>query len=191
MTTWACRLSPAPSSSACSCSSPSPPGTPRRGHCRYAHYDEAPRNLLLARHPFYVRIGHRGGRPRGRALAGRIPAVRGDVRCADRGGSHRTPAIQVERHLRIRFAYIMTRPLGASIGDYLSQPRSEGGLGLGTVGTSALFLQRSLGSSVPYGHPERRHRDRADRDLNSHHCVEARNLVVVIPNRSRHPCRRR
>lgn len=37
-------------------------------------------------------------------------------------------------------AYILTRPLGASIGDYLSQPRAEGGLGLGTVGTSALFL---------------------------------------------------
>ncbi len=38
------------------------------------------------------------------------------------------------------FAYILTRPLGASIGDYLSQPRADGGLALGTVGTSALFL---------------------------------------------------
>jgi uncharacterized membrane-anchored protein len=37
-------------------------------------------------------------------------------------------------------AYILTRPLGASLGDYLSQPRDEGGLGLGTVGTSAIFL---------------------------------------------------
>jgi uncharacterized membrane-anchored protein len=37
-------------------------------------------------------------------------------------------------------AYILTRPLGASFGDYLSQPHDEGGLGLGTVGTSALFL---------------------------------------------------
>jgi uncharacterized membrane-anchored protein len=37
-------------------------------------------------------------------------------------------------------AYILTRPLGASIGDYLSQPREEGGLELGTVATSALFL---------------------------------------------------
>jgi uncharacterized membrane-anchored protein len=37
-------------------------------------------------------------------------------------------------------AYILTRPLGASIGDYLSQPRDEGGLGLGTVATSAIFL---------------------------------------------------
>ena len=37
-------------------------------------------------------------------------------------------------------AYILTRPLGASIGDYLSQPKADGGLGLGTTGTSALFL---------------------------------------------------
>ena len=37
-------------------------------------------------------------------------------------------------------AYILTRPLGASIGDYLSQARTDGGLGLGTTTTSALFL---------------------------------------------------
>lgn len=37
-------------------------------------------------------------------------------------------------------AYILTRPLGASIGDFLSQPQDDGGLGLGTVGTSFLFL---------------------------------------------------
>lgn len=37
-------------------------------------------------------------------------------------------------------AYILTRPLGASIGDALSQPGSAGGLALGTVYTSAIFL---------------------------------------------------
>ncbi len=37
-------------------------------------------------------------------------------------------------------AYIFTRPLGASFGDLLSQPTDYGGLGFGTVGTSALFL---------------------------------------------------
>ncbi len=42
------------------------------------------------------------------------------------------------------FAYILTRPLGASIGDYLSQPRDAGGLALGTVATSALFLATIL-----------------------------------------------
>jgi uncharacterized membrane-anchored protein len=37
-------------------------------------------------------------------------------------------------------AYILTRPLGASFGDYLSQPTEYGGLGLGTIYTSSLFL---------------------------------------------------
>ena len=37
-------------------------------------------------------------------------------------------------------AYILTRPLGASLGDLLSQSRPNGGLGLGTVQTSVLFL---------------------------------------------------
>lgn len=37
-------------------------------------------------------------------------------------------------------AYILTRPLGASLGDYLSQSHQEGGLGLGTVWTSAIFI---------------------------------------------------
>src|SRR4051794_24534206 len=45
-------------------------------------------------------------------------------------------------------AYILTRPLGASIGDYLSQPSGDGGLGLGTVITSALFLTVILGLVV-------------------------------------------
>ena len=37
-------------------------------------------------------------------------------------------------------AYILTRPLGANIGDFLASPHAEGGLGLGTLGTSVLFL---------------------------------------------------
>lgn len=37
-------------------------------------------------------------------------------------------------------AYILTRPLGASLGDLLSQPVSSGGLAFGTVDTSAIFL---------------------------------------------------
>ena len=35
--------------------------------------------------------------------------------------------------------YILTRPLGASIGDLLSQPGSHGGLGLGATTTSMIF----------------------------------------------------
>ena len=37
-------------------------------------------------------------------------------------------------------AYILTRPLGASTGDLLSQPAKNGGFGFGTIGTSMLFL---------------------------------------------------
>ncbi len=42
-------------------------------------------------------------------------------------------------------AYIITRPLGASIGDYLSQLPEDGGLGLGTTVTSVIFLTIILG----------------------------------------------
>jgi uncharacterized membrane-anchored protein len=37
-------------------------------------------------------------------------------------------------------AYILTRPLGASIGDLLTQARDDGGLGLGTIPVSLVFL---------------------------------------------------
>jgi uncharacterized membrane-anchored protein len=37
-------------------------------------------------------------------------------------------------------AYILTRPLGASLGDLLSQSRGYGGVGLGTIYTSLAFL---------------------------------------------------
>lgn len=46
-------------------------------------------------------------------------------------------------------AYILTRPLGASCGDLLSQPLTNGGLGLGTTGTSVLFLL-SITSLIGY-----------------------------------------
>ncbi|MHB8148171.1 MAG: COG4705 family protein [Vulcanimicrobiaceae bacterium] len=42
-------------------------------------------------------------------------------------------------------AYILTRPLGASIGDLLSQTVKGGGLGLGTTVTSVVFLATIVG----------------------------------------------
>lgn len=42
-------------------------------------------------------------------------------------------------------AYILTRPLGASFGDWLSQPASHGGLALGTTNTSIVFLAIIVG----------------------------------------------
>ena len=45
-------------------------------------------------------------------------------------------------------AYILTRPLGASLGDLLSQPKNNGGLNLGTTITSIVFLATILGLVV-------------------------------------------
>ena len=45
-------------------------------------------------------------------------------------------------------AYVLTRPLGASLGDYFSQPVVDGGLGLGTTVTSAIFLVAIAGVVV-------------------------------------------
>lgn len=45
-------------------------------------------------------------------------------------------------------AYILTRPFGASCGDLLSKPFSEGGYGMGTTGTSIIFLVAILGMVV-------------------------------------------
>ncbi|MFB7496285.1 hypothetical protein ACFC09_16605 [Streptomyces sp. NPDC056161] len=54
-------------------------------------------------------------------------------------------ALGLDVVLSFWIAYILTRPLGASVGDYLSQPTGDGGLGLGTVVTSVLFLAVILG----------------------------------------------
>ncbi len=48
--------------------------------------------------------------------------------------------LQMNAVLAFWIAYILTRPLGASIGDLLSQPTTNGGFGWGTIGTSMVFL---------------------------------------------------
>src|SRR4051794_4904513 len=52
--------------------------------------------------------------------------------------SHRV--FGVSAVLTFWIAYVLTRPLGASLGDGLSQPHADGGLGLGTTWTSVIFL---------------------------------------------------
>jgi uncharacterized membrane-anchored protein len=46
-------------------------------------------------------------------------------------------------------AYILTRPLGANIGDFLASSRADGGLNLGTFGTSVIFLT-AIAATVVY-----------------------------------------
>jgi uncharacterized membrane-anchored protein len=53
-------------------------------------------------------------------------------------------ALRMNAILSFWLAYILTRPLGASIGDYLASPTGEGGLGLGTNLTSIIFLTAIL-----------------------------------------------
>jgi len=49
-------------------------------------------------------------------------------------------AFEIDGILAFWLAYILTRPVGASLGDLLSQPSEYGGFGLGTVVTSWIFL---------------------------------------------------
>lgn len=49
-------------------------------------------------------------------------------------------ALGANEVLAFWIAYILTRPLGASFGDMLSQSRDYGGLGFGTIYTSLAFL---------------------------------------------------
>lgn len=53
-------------------------------------------------------------------------------------------SLRMNAILSFWLAYILTRPLGASIGDYLASPTEEGGLGLGTTVTSIIFLSTIL-----------------------------------------------
>jgi uncharacterized membrane-anchored protein len=61
-------------------------------------------------------------------------------------------AVVAVAHFRFRvnavlafwIAYVLTRPLGASIGDWMSQPTPDGGLGLGSTLTSFIFLATIL-----------------------------------------------
>jgi len=46
-------------------------------------------------------------------------------------------------------AYILTRPLGANLGDWLALPKADGGLNLGTAVTSIIFLAAIL-ATVTY-----------------------------------------
>jgi len=67
---------------------------------------------------------------------------------------------KISEVLAFWMAYILTRPLGASIGDYTSQPRHAGGLGLGTTVTSFGFLVVIVGL-VAWFTVQQRHTDAA------------------------------
>lgn len=50
------------------------------------------------------------------------------------------------------FAYVLTRPLGASVADWLGKPASEGGVGLGSGGVSLGFALVMVALVLPMRH---------------------------------------
>lgn len=70
-------------------------------------------------------------------------------------------------------AYILTRPLGASIGDLLSQAPADGGLGIGATVTSVVFLVIIVGIATYLGIKVGRQRRAADLDTEAPEPVAA------------------
>jgi uncharacterized membrane-anchored protein len=86
-------------------------------------------------------------------------------------------AFKLNAVLSFWLAYILTRPLGASIGDFMSQNNPKyGGLGLGTTGTSYIFLGSIL-ALVTYLTISKRDRTEAKR-ADEHPHRHARPLEV-------------
>ena len=52
-------------------------------------------------------------------------------------------------------AFVLTRPWGASVGDFLTKPAAKGGLALGTLGASLVLLAILLGFMVVMSRKER------------------------------------
>ena len=50
------------------------------------------------------------------------------------------PVRAVPNVLLFWLAFVLTRPLGATVGDFLTKPAAKGGLALGTIGSSAVLL---------------------------------------------------
>jgi len=67
-------------------------------------------------------------------------AVTGAIVCAVIAAAAIAWRLGLNSILAFWIIYILTRPLGASLGDYLSQPAKYGGLGLGATVTSVIFL---------------------------------------------------
>ena len=58
--------------------------------------------------------------------------------------------------------YVLTRPLGASTGDFLSQDKVDGGLELGTTVTSFVFLGAILALVIGMTIAQRRNKSTAE-----------------------------
>ncbi|MFE2142934.1 hypothetical protein ACFXA3_14535 [Streptomyces sp. NPDC059456] len=67
------------------------------------------------------------------------------------------PVPAVPNVLLFWIAFVLTRPLGATAGDFLTKPIAKGGLDLGTMGSSAVLLAVLIGL-MGYAHRQERSR---------------------------------
>ncbi|MFI5634965.1 hypothetical protein ACIA8E_37590 [Streptomyces sp. NPDC051664] len=65
------------------------------------------------------------------------------------------PVSAVPNVLLFWIAFVLTRPLGATAGDFLTKPVAKGGLNLGTAGSSGVLLATLLGL-MAYAHVQER-----------------------------------
>lgn len=63
---------------------------------------------------------------------------------------------RLNRVLLFWIAFVLTRPFGATFGDLLTKPLASGGLGFGTVGSSAILLMILIGLVVYAQRQQRR-----------------------------------
>ena len=104
----------------------------RRAHAVDPHdLHHPPRGLLLAGDPLHVRARHRRRRPRRPRSSTSATASRSRSSAASsRSSPSPTTRFKLNAVLAFWLAYILTRPLGASIGDFMSQNSQKyGGLG--------------------------------------------------------------
>ncbi|CAM5411558.1 hypothetical protein SVIOM342S_10420 [Streptomyces violaceorubidus] len=101
----------------------------RREHTFHSqHRHHQPRGVLLAGRTFHLRPGNSGRRSGLRAHGPGLLARCGPLRPGHRRRGDRALRLGLDAVWSFWIAYILTRPLGASIGDYLSQPTGDGGL---------------------------------------------------------------
>ena len=137
------------------------PGTPANGPCRST---PSPRPAARRSTGWPILFTFALGTAAGDLVAERLSLGYSSRRCCSARSSRSLTVAHFRFGLNavVAFwvAYILTRPLGASIGDFLSQPRADGGLGLGTD-SDELDLPRCHSRRGHLSHRDAPGRDRA------------------------------
>jgi len=97
------------------------------------------RGVLLGRDHLLADAWHRARRLARRHRWTGLRRRRAGVRCGACGGRHANFFTSVSRVALFWAAFILTRPLGATVGDFLDKPVSDGGLALSRPLASAVL----------------------------------------------------